>query len=236
MNLAVPELGPALGRLIVPRRLTDPWVPLDDLREGLATRVMEAAGSARRDAAQDAPARALTHLDRDAWTGAWEEAVRLAADRVASALDRELIIAARRVRMPRRRQPALALTVAERRALAARFAAGADGLEEALSTVGRTTAALRESWPGSADARGAWKDGQLMAARRLEAAWLALKASVAREHTRWTPELQALLSWRPPLWPVFAVWAPLALLAIWLALVIGGYLPAPAWLAERLGF
>jgi hypothetical protein len=194
---------------------------------------MEAAGSARRDAAQ---ARALTHLDRDAWNGAWEETVRLAADRVASALDRELIITARRVRMPRRRQPALALTVAERRALTARFAAGADGFEEALSTVERTTSALREAWPGSPDARTEWQDGQLMAARRLEAAWLALEASVARERTRWTPELQALLSWRPPLWPVFAVWAPLAVLAIWLALMIGGYLPAPAWLAERLGF
>jgi hypothetical protein len=32
------------------------------------------------------------------------------------------------------------------------------------------------------------------------------------------------------------VWVPLAALALWLGLVAGGYLPAPAWLAERLGF
>jgi hypothetical protein len=30
VKLAVPELGPALGRLIVPRRLAESWVPLDD--------------------------------------------------------------------------------------------------------------------------------------------------------------------------------------------------------------
>lgn len=236
MKLAVPELGPALGRLIVPRRLAAPWVPLDDVREALATRVMEAAGAARRDAADDAPARALSALDRDVWSGAWEEAVRRAADKVANALDREIIITARRVRMPPRKQPALALSGSERRALAARLASGGDGFEQAVDTVGRTTFALREAWPGDPDSRREWQDGQLLAARRLEAAWLALEAQVERERTRWAPELQTLLAWRPALWPVIAVWAPLAALAIWLALVVGGYLPAPAWLAAQLGF
>ena len=28
MPLRVPELAPSLGRIIVPRRLLDPWVPL----------------------------------------------------------------------------------------------------------------------------------------------------------------------------------------------------------------
>jgi hypothetical protein len=32
------------------------------------------------------------------------------------------------------------------------------------------------------------------------------------------------------------VWAPLAAVLLWLGLVIGGYLPAPAWLSARLGF
>lgn len=236
MRLAVPELGPALGRLIVPRRLTEPWVPLDDVREGLATRVMESAGAARRDAADDAPARALAQLDRGAWSGAWEEAVRRIADRVAAALDREIVVTARRVRMPRRKHHSLALTGAERRALAARLASGGDGFEQALDAVGRTIDVLRQTWPGDPDERRNWHEGQQLAARRLEAAWLALEAQVERERGRWAPELQSLLAWRPPLWPVFAVWVPLAALAIWLGLVAGGYLPAPAWLAERLGF
>jgi len=232
----VPELGPALGRLIVPRPLVDPWVPLDDVREALATRMMESAGGARRDAADDAPARALSALDRDVWSAAWEEAVRRAADKVANALDRELVITARRVRMPQRKQAALALSGTERRALAARLASGGDGFDQALDTVGRTAFALRERWPGDPDSRREWQDGQLLAARRLEAAWLALEAHVEQERSRWAPELRTLLSWRPRMWPVIALWAPVAALALWFALVLGGYLPAPPWLAAQLGF
>ena len=47
MPLRVPELAPSLGRIIVPRRLLDPWVPLDDIREELATRVLELGGEGR---------------------------------------------------------------------------------------------------------------------------------------------------------------------------------------------
>jgi hypothetical protein len=41
---------------------------------------------------------------------------------------------------------------------------------------------------------------------------------------------------RPTLWPIFVVWAPVAFLLIWLGLILGGYVSAPAWLAARLGF
>lgn len=236
MKLVVPEVGPALGRLIVPRRLAEPWVALDDVRETLATAVIECTGMARRDAADDAPARALDQLSRDALRGAWEEAVRQAAERVAAALDRELAQAARRVRMPRRRHQGLGVTAAERRALAARLASGSEEYLRALDAFDRSTDLLRLAWPGDPDTRREWQEGLLLAARRLEAAWLALEAQVDQERTRWAPELQAILSWRPSLWPIFAIWVPLAALAVWLGLTIGGYLPAPAWLAERLGF
>jgi hypothetical protein len=48
--------------------------------------------------------------------------------------------------------------------------------------------------------------------------------------------MDAVKSWRPSLVPVFVIWAPLAAIAIWLGLVLGGYLPAPQWLAALLGF
>src|SRR5437667_331207 len=48
MPLRVPELAPSLGRLLVPRRLAEPWVPIDDVREELATRVIELGGGAPR--------------------------------------------------------------------------------------------------------------------------------------------------------------------------------------------
>ena len=45
-----------------------------------------------------------------------------------------------------------------------------------------------------------------------------------------------LAAWRPPLWPIFVVWTPLTIILVWLGLILGGYLPAPAWLAAQLGF
>lgn len=236
MTLEVPELGPSLGRLIVPRRVAEPWVPLDDVREALATSVMECAGAARREASNGAQARALVALDRDAWTRAWEEAIHRAADRIVAVLDRTLETEAQRVRMPRRRQRELAVSPVERRAIAARLASGGDTLDAALDQVAYATEVLARNWPGDAAARDEWRAAQQAAARRLEAAWLALEAQVERERARWTGELDAVKAWRPSLVPVIVIWAPLAALAIWLGLVLGGYLPAPQWLAELLGF
>lgn len=236
MTLGVPELAPALGRLIVPSRLAEPWVPLDDIRETLATRVLEGAGAARRDIAEGAPARALKQLERGPWSTAWGEAVRRAGERVAEALDEEITSLGRSVRMPRRRVRGLLLSAAERRAIAARLASGGDGFESALDGVARATDLLHRTWPGDPETLQEWREAQLLAARRLEASWLALEAQVEDERTRWAPDLAAIRAWRPSLWPVFAVWVPFAALAIWLGLVYGGYLPAPAWLAARLGF
>ena len=240
MSLDVPELGPSLGRLIVPRRVTELWVPLDDVREALATSVMDCAGTARRDAANGAKgeggARALTALDRDAWTRAWEEAVRRAADRIVAVLDQTIETEAKRVRMPRRRQRQLIVSPVERRAIAARLASGGDTLEEALDQVASATATLARSWPGDAAGQHAWRAAQQAAARRLEAAWLILEGQVEQERARWTAEMEAVKSWRPSLVPVFIIWAPLAAIGIWLGLVLGGYLPAPQWLASLLGF
>lgn len=234
--LPVPELGPSLGRLIVPHRLNDPWVPLDDVREALATRVMECAGAARRDAADAAPARALRQLDRDAWSEAWNEAVRRAAERVALGLEATMAFEARRVRMPAHRAKALALSAAERRAITARLGSGAEGFEAALEDVARATDELHRDWPGDSETVTGWRAAQELAARRLESAWLALETLVDQERARWAPKLEAIRSWRPSLLPVLAVWLPAAGVLVWLALVIGGYLPAPEWLAAALGF
>src|SRR2546423_15692423 len=106
MPLRVPELAPSLGRIIVPRRQHDPWVPLDDIREELATRILEIGGEGRAAAAQAADggdrARVLATTGRRAWTAAWGPALRRAPGRVAEALDPRLHRTARRVRVFRR--------------------------------------------------------------------------------------------------------------------------------------
>jgi hypothetical protein len=236
MPLRVPELAPALGRVIVPRRLTPPWIPLDDIREQLATHVLELGGQGRAAAMREQRDAVLEAVSRRVWTGVWEQAVRAVAERLATALDAEIERAARGVRMPPRRWRRRLLTSAEKRAIAARLGTGGGPFVDALDTLETAAFQVHEASVLDKDAHADWQEALRAAARRLEAAWLALEDEVAAERGRWAPEIADVAAWRPPLWPVFVVWAPLAALVLWLGLVLGGYLAAPAWLAERLGF
>ena len=233
MPLRVPELAPSLGRIIVPRRLFDPWVPVDDIREELATRVLELGGEGRTAAAREgdgqARARVLEVTGRRAWAAAWDHAVRRAGARVAEALDAEITRTARQVRMPRRRMRRHLLSNAEKRAIVARLGTGGGTFVAALDDL--EAAAAR-----AGDAYALWQEALRTVARRLEAAWLALEAEVDAERERWTPEIDLLAAWRPSLWPVIIGWLPLGVLLVWLGLILSGYVPAPAWLAAQLGF
>src|SRR5881392_1622509 len=236
MPLRVPELAPSLGRVLVPRRLEELWVPLDDIREDLATRVIELGGEARAAAAREDRDRVLDAVSRRAWLGAWEAAVRRAGQRVTAALDGEIERAARRVRMPRRARRLRLLAASEKRAIVARLAAGGEALVAALDALDAVAVRVREASVLDKAAHTDWQEALRTATRRLEAAWLALETQVADEERRWAGEIDAVARWRPSLWPLVVLWAPLAVALVWLGLVLGGYLPAPAWLAARLGF
>lgn len=236
MPLRVPELGPSLGRLLVPRRLTEPWVPLDDIREELATRVMEAAGLARGAAERNERDAALEAVGRRAWLAAWENAVSRVAERAAAALDDTIGRTAHQVGMSRRHAAHRLLSAAERRAVAARLGSGAERFVAALDVLNAAASHAAEASVLDKDAHAAWQEALRAAARRLEAAWLALEDELGAEATRWVPELDTLRRWRPSLWPVLVVWTPVALALLWLGLVLGGYMSAPLWLSVRLGF
>ena len=240
MPLRVPELAPSLGRIIVPRRLLDPWVPLDDIREELATRVLELGGEGRAASAREADgaarARVLEVTGRRAWTAAWDHAVRRTGARVADALDAEITRTAGEVRLPRRRLRRHLLSNAEKRAIVARLGTGGGPFVVALDQLEAAAARAADASVLEKDAHAGWQEALRTVARRLEAAWLALEAEVEAERERWNAEIEALAAWRPSLWPIFVVWAPVAFLLIWLGLILGGYVPAPAWLAQQLGF
>ena len=236
MPLRVPELAPSLGRLIVPRRLAEPWVPLDDIREELVTQVLELGGRARAAAMREERDEVLAATARPAWNDAWQRAVRRAAERVAQALDQEIASAGYRVRMPGRLRLARRLSSAEQRAIAARLAGGGGPLIAALDELDAIVPRARDASVLDTDAHQEWQAALCTAARRLEAAWLALEQAVEDERRRWAPEIADVAAWRPPLWPLVVLWIPFAAGAVWLGLMLGGYLPAPPWLAELLGF
>src|SRR5207253_121260 len=128
------------------------------------------------------------------------------------------------------------LTGPEKRAIAARLAAGGEPLVAALDTLDGVATRVREASVLDKAAHAEWQEALRTAARRLEAAWLALETQVVDEHRRWADEIDAVARWRPSLWPLVTLWTPLGVALVWLGLVLGGYLPAPAWLAARLGF
>jgi len=211
-------------------------VPLDDIREELASRVIEVAGRAREAAQRGDGMAAVRALDRALWLEAWERALRRVAKRLATRLDTEIDLAGRRARMSRRRRRARLLTGVERRAIGARLASGAGAFVAALDALDEAAERARRSKGIDAAVRAEWVDALLSAARRLEAAWLVLEDEAEHEAARWLPEIADAAAWRPSLWPVLALGAPLAAVLLWLGLVVGGYLPAPAPLARWLGF
>jgi hypothetical protein len=178
----------------------------------------------------------LDAVNRRAWLAAWEGAVRRSGERVAAAVDGAIERAARRVRMPGRPRRRLLLAGSEKRAIAARLAAGGEALVAALDALDAVAARVRDASVLDKAAHADWQEALRTCARRLEAAWLALETQVADEQRRWAEEIDAVARWRPSLWPLIALWTPLAIALVWLGLVLGGYVPAPAWLAARLGF
>jgi hypothetical protein len=229
-GLSIPELGPALGRLVAPPHAPPgappQWVPLEDLRLGLVSQLFELAGDARRWAREGDRELALATLNREAWETAWSRAVHVVTERAAAAIGDRLRAAAREARLPARRAAALPFDAGETRALSARLAQGAGGFHEALAQLDRLAHQVR-SERAPADAVQAWQEALLAAARRLEAAWLALEDALAREWQVWEQEVEDLRRWRRPLWPLLLGGVIVIGFLLGAGLILGGYLPAP---------
>jgi hypothetical protein len=226
---AIPELGPSLGRLIdpPPAPLGALGVPLDDVRIDLVSGVFDLAGAGRSFASAGDRDGAMASLGRVALLGLWEKAVATAAARIAAEANAGLKSAGEEARYPKRRLAARRLTEQDARAIAARlgsggapFVASLDALEQAANSAGGARA--RE--PG---AMAAWQAAVSSAARRLEAAWMALEDSGRAEQARWAAEIEQVRGWRRPTWPIWALSVIVMAAAGYLGLVLGGYLPVP---------
>lgn len=225
-TFVVPELGPSLGRLIVP--MTEGaegplGARLDDIRLRLVTGVFDLAGAARGFAAAGDPEGAMGSLNRVALLGLYEKAAGTAAERLAATVNAQLGAAAAESRYPPARLRRLLLSAEDTRAIGARLGAGGAGFVAALDALEQ---AARARPPA-----GTWQDALLAAARRLESAWLALEESAELEQRRWQHEVMRVRAWRRPAWPLWIVTAVVLGVAGYLGLLVGGYLPVPDALA-----
>jgi len=229
--LRIPELGPSLGRLVAPPPpppgSAPPWIPLEDLRVALVSQIFDLAGDARRWVREGDRELALATLNREAWETAWNRTVQAVAERAVARINENLMAAAGEVRLPARRRRGLPLEPTEARALSARLTHGAGGFHQALQELDRAAHDAR-SERAPAAAVLAWQEALATAARRLEAAWLALEETLADEWRTWGAEVEDLRGWRRPLWPLALSGALLFGLAGYAGLVLGGYLPVPA--------
>jgi holo-[acyl-carrier protein] synthase len=187
--VVIPELGPSLGRLTEPPAdaADGTGLRLDDIRLRLVTGVFDLAGAARGFAAAGDAQGARSSLGRVAWLALWEKALASAAERIAGLVNAGLESAAEESRFPRGRLEPLRLRAEDTRAIAARLGRGGAPFVAALDT-------LEQAGRGSGangDAETAWRHALNAAARRLEAAWLALEAAAG------SSSLAPLASHRP---------------------------------------
>ena len=224
--MIIPELGPSLGRLTDPgpeAAAAGPGVGLDDIRLRLVTGVFELAGAARGFAAAGDEQGAMASLSRVSWLGLWEKALATAAERIAASVNTGLEVAAEESRYPRRRLEPLRLRADDTRAIAARLGRGGAPFVAALDQLEQ---AARNRFP-SGDAVRVWRDQLNAAARRLEAAWLALEVAAAEEQRHWQTDVDRVRRWRRPRWPLWLITVLVAGGAAYVGLVLGGYLRVP---------
>jgi hypothetical protein len=233
--LRVPELGPYLGKIVTGTGREPGGLDLDAWRYRLATRVIESAGEARRLAAREERQAALAAVGRTAWLEAWEETVAGVAELLLGRATAWLDAAAAAVRMPPHRRERLALGAAEQGALAARLGSAGAALVPALDRLEEHAAAALQATALERGELEAWQESLATCARRLEAAWLELEEAVDAEVARWRRVVGEVSRWRKPLWPVVLVGAIALAAAVWLGLVLGGYIGLPRWLVEGWG-
>lgn len=234
----VPELGPSLGRLVDPPASPRGalHVSLDDIRLDLVSGVFDLAGAGRSFATAGDHEGAIASLGRVAWLGLWEQAVAATASRIAAEANAGLRLAAAESRFPTRRLRRLALTDEDTRAIGARIGSGGAPFVAALDALEQTVHATGSARGRSTAGVEAWRTALGTVARRLESAWLALDAAARVEQEGWASEIGRVRAWRRPLWPVRLMTAVVLAAAIYLGLVLGGYLPVPPWLEGLAAF
>jgi hypothetical protein len=231
--LRVPEVGPSLGRLITGTGVEVRGMQLDAIRFGLATRIIKAAGEARRCAAASDRTGAVSALGRERWLEAWEDAVGQATQQFVDRMGAHLVAEGKAAGMPKRKRREVNFDDQERRGLAARLGSAGSHLIPTLDLLEQQGARAVAASPQDRAALEDWQRTVTLAARRLEAAWIALESSLAVEIDVWLRNANDIARWRRPIWPIVVTGLVATAIAAWIGAMAGGFLPVPPW-ADRL--
>jgi hypothetical protein len=212
----LPELGPFLGRLAAPDAPGLRDRDLEPVRIELLTALFERAGKARELIAAGDSAGARAALGRDAWIGSWERAVTAATTVMLAGIERRLRDAAAVSRFPGRRIAAMLPDGEERRVIAARFSSAGIGLEEVTRELSNPAVE--------------WAEAVRRSAGELSGAWEELREIAGQEYDAWERRTMQVRDWRRPWRPLILAGTLLLLLAAWIGLLLGGFLPVPGFL------
>ncbi len=212
----LPELGPLLGRLAAPDTPASRDRDLDPVRVALLSELFERAGKAREQLAAGNAAAARVVLGRDTWLAIWERAVSEASAAMFAGIERRIRDAAAISRFPGRRVATRLPDAEERRVLTARFSSAGIGLEEVTRELGNPAVE--------------WGEAIRRTAGEFTGAWDQLRALARQEHDAWERRTIQIREWHRPWRPLVLVGTALFLLAVWVGLVLGGFLPVPGFL------
>jgi hypothetical protein len=188
---------------------------VDEARLELVSTILSHAGLARERRSLGDAAGSAVAIEGRTWLEAWRTAAASAAERVLDEITARLNAAAVVSRMPTRRLARELPGEEDRRVLRARLDATGMGLEAAAANLQGPSLRI---------------DHLRRVAGELELAWAALCRVVRVELETWNDRVARVRAWRRP-WTGFAVGSAIALaLAIWLGLVLGGFVPVPGWL------
>ncbi|GIW51911.1 MAG: hypothetical protein KatS3mg081_1266 [Gemmatimonadales bacterium] len=233
LPIRVPELGPHLGKLVTGTGNQQPGgLALDEIRIDLATRIMELAGEARQLAGRDERWPVFEAVGREAWLSAWDRAVEGVSTLMLDKIRAEIEMRAAAAKMPRRLLKRFLPGEAEKRVLKARLASAGAVLVPVLDRMAELAREAAMATPAERGLLEDWQETLKAGARKLEAAWLALEEEVEAEARRLDQAAEFVAQWRRPLWPVVLAGSVGLGLAVWVGLVLGGYLPFPDWLRD----
>ncbi len=212
----IPELGPFLGHVASAEAPVTRDPELEPVRLAMLSALFERAGRARALLAGGDAAGSRAALSREVWLEVWEETVAGAAGALLSGIDRRLRDAVAVSRIRRKNAVALLPGAEDRRMLGARLGSAGMGLEQA--TLELTKPALD------------WDEAIRRTAGELTGAWDQLVVLVRQERDVWDRRIADVRAWRRPWRPLVLTATAFLLVALWLGLLLGGFLPVPGFL------